>query len=297
MVDQKNALEQIRWRDLIIFVIGTALYGWGLVNVNIPNHLAEGGVSGITLILRALFGVNPALSTLLLNVPLLLLGYRELGRKALIYTIIGIGALSFWLWFWQRFPMAPNLQHDLLISALLAGIFGGLGSGMIYRFGGTTGGSDVIARIMEQKWQIPMGRSLFVLDALVLLTSLVYINVVQMMYTLIASFVFAQLVNFTQQGAYSARAFMIFSTHAEEISHAIMDRLERGTSLLHSEGGYTHREQRVVYVVVDPSELNEVRNIIKEFDDHAFVSIFNVQETLGEGFSFARPKKRFFRLH
>lgn len=134
---------------------------------------------------------------------------------------------------------------------------------------------------------------MFALDAVVLLLSLVYIDIVHMMYTLIASFVFAQVVGLTQQGAYAARSFMIFTDYPEEISHAIMDELERGTSLLKSEGGYSHREQRVVYAVVDPSEVNTVQHIIEEIDPKAFVSIFATQEQLGEGFSYLRPKKKF----
>lgn len=290
--------EKVRLIDILIFIIGTALYGWGLVNVNIPNHLAEGGVSGITLILKALFSINPAISTLVLNIPLLIIGLRLLGKRALLYSLIGILGLSFWLWFWQLFPMYPNLDHDMLISALLAGLFGGAGSGLIYRFGGTTGGTDVIARILEQKLNIPMGRTLFILDIIVLLVSLVYIDIVQMVYTLIASFVFAQIVNFTQEGAYSARAFLIFTNKSEEISHAIMTELERGTSLLHAEGGYTHNQQQVVYAVVDPSEMAAVRDIVKSIDEHAFVTILTAQETLGEGFTYARPKKKtFYQLH
>lgn len=284
--------EKLRFRDFVIFTLGTAMYGWGLVNVNIPNHLAEGGLSGITLILRALLGINPALSTLILNIPLLLLGLRLLGRRALIYTLYGIGGLSFWLWFWQLHPMHLNLHHDLLISALLAGVFGGLGSGLIYRFGGTTGGTDVIARILEQKLNIPMGRTLFALDVVVLAASLVYINVVEMMYTVIAAFVFSQLVNFTEQGSYASRAFLIFTNQPEEISHAIMTELERGTSLLHAEGGYTHAAQKVVYAVVDPSEMNVVRRIIADIDPKAFVTIMDTQETLGEGFTYGQPTKK-----
>lgn len=291
-----RVIEKIRLRDFIIFTIGTSMYGWGLVNVNIPSHLAEGGVTGITLIFRALFHINPALSTLFLNIPLLLLGLRMLGKRALIYTLYGIVGLSFWLWFWQLYPMHLNLHHDLLISAILAGFFGGLGSGLIYRFGGTTGGTDVIARILEQKLNIPMGKTLFALDVVVLTVSLVYINVVEMMYTLIAAFVFAQLVNFTQKGAYAARTFLIFTNYPEEISHAIMQELERGTSLLHAEGGFTHNERKVVYAVVDPSEMNIVRRLINDIDPQAFVTVMDTQETFGEGFSYAQPKKRRFNL-
>lgn len=288
--------NHIRIRDLLLFTVGTAIYGWSLININIPNALAEGGVSGITLIIRALTGFNPAYATLLINIPLLIFGYRQLGRKALIYTIFGTGALSFWLWFWQLFPSHFNLHHDIFISALLAGLFAGFGSGIIYRAGGTTGGTDVLARIFEKNFSIPMGRSLFALDIVVLLASLVYIDINHMIYTLIASFVFAQIVNFTQEGAYPAKAFMIFTSQPEEMSHAIMDSLGRGTSLLTAEGGFTHNQQKVVYAVVDSSEMATVRQIIAEVDERAFVTIINVQETLGEGFTFSRPKRKFLHL-
>lgn len=286
-------LARISLRDLAMITLGTGFYGWSLININIPNQLAEGGLSGVTLILLALFNWNPAYTNLILNMPLLLLGYRILGRRSFIYTIWGIATLSFWLYIWQALPMHPILHHDMLIAGLLAGIISGIGLGIVFRFGGTSGGTDVVARIMEQKFAIQIGRTMFALDAIVLLMSLVYINIVQMMYTLIASFVFAQVVGLTQQGAYTARSFMIFTDYPEEISHAIMDELERGTSLLKSEGGYSHREQRVVYAVVDPSEVSAVQHIIQEIDPKAFVSIFTAQEQLGEGFSYLRPKKKF----
>ncbi|WP_273724146.1 YitT family protein [Leuconostoc mesenteroides] len=289
-------LERISIRDLIMIAIGTGMYGWGLINVNIPNDLAEGGISGITLILRALFNWNPAYTNLLLNVPLLFIGYRILGRRALIYTIWGIASLSFWLWLWQVVPTPPALHHDMLIAGIIAGIIAGFGLGIVFRFGGTSGGSDVVARIVEQKFSIPIGRTMFILDACVLLLSLVYINIVHMMYTLIASFVFSQVVSMTQRGAYDARSFMIFTQYPEEMSHAIMDELDRGTSLLKAEGGYSHQDQRVVYAVVDPSEVSTVRRIVDQVDPKAFVSIFTTQEQLGEGFSYLRPKKSIFKL-
>ncbi|QBC39389.1 YitT family protein [Leuconostoc mesenteroides] len=289
-------LERISIRDLIMIAIGTGMYGWGLINVNIPNDLTEGGISGITLILRALFNWNPAYTNLLLNFPLLFIGYRILGRRALIYTIWGIASLSFWLWLWQVVPTPPALHHDMLIAGIIAGIIAGFGLGIVFRFGGTSGGSDVVARIVEQKFSIPIGRTMFILDACVLLLSLVYIDIVHMMYTLIASFVFSQVVSMTQRGAYDARSFMIFTQYPEEMSHAIMDELDRGTSLLKAEGGYSHRDQRVVYAVVDPSEVSTVRRIVDQVDPKAFVSIFTTQEQLGEGFSYLRPKKSIFKL-
>ncbi len=290
----KMTNQRIRVTDLLMFILGAAIYAWSLVNINIPNSLAEGGVTGITLILRALFGLNPAYTTILLNIPLLFFGFRLMGRRALIYTLFGTLSLSAWLWIWQKVPMTLSLHHDLLISALLAGLFGGVGLGLIMRFGGTTGGTDIIAQVLERKASVPMGRTMFVLDVSVLVISLVYLDLVHMMYTVIASFVFAQMINFTQQGAYSARAFFIFSNHASEISDAIMLQLDRGTSLFHAEGGYTKHPQHVVYTVVDPSEVNTVRQLIKDLDPQAFITISETQETLGEGFTFEKHRRGFF---
>jgi len=290
-----NSSEKIRIRDLIAFILGSALYAWSLINVNIPNNLAEGGISGITLILRALFGLNPAYTTLILNIPLLIIGYKLLGRRSIIYTLFGTISLSFWLWFWQIVPMNPPLHHDALIAAIIAGILGGLGLGIIMRFGGTTGGSDVIALVLERKLNLPMGRTIFALDASVLVLSLIYLDIVHMMYTLIMAFVFAQVLNFTQKDGYSARAFLIFSTKSVEISDAIMAKLERGTSLFNAQGGYTKNQQQVVYTVVDPSEVSTMYELIKEIDPSAFITVSDTSETLGEGFSFSKPDKSLWK--
>ena len=129
---------KIRLIDLLMITIGTSLYAFGFVTVNIADRLAEGGVAGITLLLRFLLGINPALSTILINIPLLIIGYRYLGKKSLIYTIYGTLILSFWIWIWQIIPVSLNIHHDLFIAAILAGIIGGFGLGLVYRFNGTT---------------------------------------------------------------------------------------------------------------------------------------------------------------
>lgn len=128
--------ERLSIIDLIMISLGCAFYGLGLVSVNIANHLAEGGVTGITLIIRYWLHIDPALSTILINIPLIIIGYRYLGKKALVYTVYGTLALSFWIWFWQRFYIPINIHNDLFIAGILAGIFGGVGSGIVYKFGG-----------------------------------------------------------------------------------------------------------------------------------------------------------------
>ncbi|KRO26292.1 hypothetical protein IV88_GL000077 [Pediococcus argentinicus] len=272
-----------------MIALGCCLYGLGLAVVNIPNNLAEGGVTGITLIIRALLKIDPAFSTIAINIPLILIGYRFLGKRALIYTIYGTFMLSFWLYVWQRVPISLDIHHDMFIAGILAGLAGGFGSGVVYRFGGTTGGTDVIARIFEKRRGIPMGRTLFALDAVVLTISLCYIDVLHMMYTLLAAYVFSRIVTFTQVGAYTARGLLIISPHNEQIAQALMDELERGATFLHMQGAYSHEEREMVYCVIGPNELNVAKRIIDRIDPKAFTSILDVHEAIGEGFTYDSP--------
>ncbi len=204
--------------NFLMIALGTAIYAFGFVNFNMVNHLAEGGVSGITLIFHALFKINPAYTQILLNIPLFILGVKIFGKRGMIYTIHGTVCLSIFIWLFQRMSMSIDLAHDTLIAALLAGIFAGIGGGIVFRFGGTTGGGDIIGRYFEQKKGFALGQTLFVFDILVLTLSLSYIDIQHMMYTVIASFVFSQVVAVVQNGGYTVRGMLIISSKYAEIS-------------------------------------------------------------------------------
>ncbi|EMF0079721.1 YitT family protein [Enterococcus hirae] len=282
-------------KEVVMIMVGTSIYAFGLVYLNIANHLAEGGVSGITLILRALLGIDPAYSTLLINIPLILIGGKILGKRSLAYTVLGTVSLSAFLWIWQRVPLQINLQHDLLIVSLLAGLIAGTGSGLVYRMGGTTGGSDIIARILEKNYGISMGRSLLVLDVIVLLASLTYIDLKRMMYTLIVSYVFSRVIDSILDGGYSAKGILVVSNKNEEIAPLLMTGLERGVTFLSGEGGFSGHSKKIIYMVVSSSELNEVKRIVHEIDEKAFLSIINVHEVEGEGFTYLKPQTKLFK--
>lgn len=276
--------ESLRIVDFFTITIGCALYGLGLVLFNIPNKLSEGGITGITLILRALIHINPSYSIIAINLPLIIIGYHFLGKRTLIYTIYGTIMLSLWLFIWQLVPLHIDIHHDMFIAGILAGISGGLGSGLIYRFGGTTGGTDIIAKIMEKEHGVPMGQTLFALDVVVLVASLCYIDILHMMYTLLAAFVFSRIVNFTQVGSYKDLGLLIISDHAHEIADTILNELDRGASLIPMQGAYSKTEKVMLYCVVAQSELQTTKKLISNIDQHAFTSIIEVNEALGEGF-------------
>lgn len=272
----------------IMIFIGASIFSFGLVNFNMANKLAEGGVTGIALIIYNLFHIDPAFSTLALNIPLILIGLKFLGVEALTFTLIGTFSLSLNIWIWQQIPINISVDNDLLIAALLAGLFGGFGSGIVYKFGGTTGGTDIVARIIERKFGLTIGRSLLILDVCVLLLSLTYLSINQMMYTLIAVFVFSLVVDFVQGASYGAKAIMIISNKEEEIGQRIIDELERGVTYIKSEGAYSHEERNMVYCVASLSEINLIKDMTHEIDPTAFLTIFTINEVMGEGFSFEK---------
>ena len=174
----------------------------------------------------------------------------------------------------------------MLIAALLAGIFAGIGGGLVFRFGGTTGGGDIIGRYVEQKKGIAIGQTLFMLDILVLTLSLSYIDIQHMMYTVIASFVFSQVVAVVQNGGYTVRGMLIISDHHEIIASKIMAEVDRGATYLKAEGVYSGQDKKVIYVVLSPTQVLAVKAILSEIDPDAFVSIINVHEVIGSGFTY-----------
>lgn len=272
--------------NFLMIALGTAIYAFGFVNFNMVNHLAEGGVSGITLIFHALFKINPAYTQILLNIPLFILGVKIFGKRGMIYTIHGTVCLSIFIWLFQRMSFSIDLAHDTLIAALLAGIFAGIGGGIVFRFGGTTGGGDIIGRYFEQKKGFALGQTLFVFDILVLTLSLSYIDIQHMMYTVIASFVFSQVVAVVQNGGYTVRGMLIISRKYAAISQKITDEIGRGATYLKAEGVYSGNDTKVIYVVLSPIQVQAVKGILAEIDPDAFVSIINVHEVIGSGFTY-----------
>lgn len=282
--------------DLLMIALGCAIYGISLDMISVPNKLADGGLSGISLILRHFWGINMGLSTLILNIPLILLGYRFMGKRLLAYTIWGTVSLSFFLWFWRSVPIIKqlDLEHDLFLSAISAGVLSGIGLGLVFRYNGTSGGTDIIARICQIKFGISSGKMLLFCDAVVLFASLSYLDIKHMMYTLLASFILSRAMDTIQQGAYSARGLLIISDKYEQIGQMIDLKLERGFTYFKALGGYKQDEKRVIYVVVAPREIPAIKQLIKQEDPNAFVSILEVHEALGEGFTYKQKRHHFF---
>ncbi|MBS4209780.1 YitT family protein [Bacillus sp. FJAT-50079] len=282
----------LKVKNIFFILLGAAIFSFGIVHFNMQNNLAEGGFTGITLLLYFLFNVDPSISNLLLNIPLFLIGWKLLGKKAFTYTIIGTISVSIFLFIFQRFQISIPLEGDLFLAALFAGVFIGIGLGITFRYGGTTGGVDIIARLLHKYKGISMGRTMFIFDAVVITVSLLtYLNHRQAMYTLVAVFVGARVIDFMQEGAYAARGALIISeVHHQEIADAIMDKMNRGVTILNGKGSYSKKEKEILYCVVGRTEIVYLKKIIHAIDPHAFVSVVVVHDVIGEGFTLDENK-------
>jgi uncharacterized membrane-anchored protein YitT (DUF2179 family) len=284
-------LNGLKIKNIFFILLGAAIFSFGLVHFNMQNNLAEGGFTGITLLLYFVFGWSPSITNLLLNLPLFFIGWKLLGRSVFIYTIIGTVGVSIFLAIFQKYQIEMPLYEDLFLAALFAGVFIGIGLGIIFRYGGTTGGVDIIARLAQKYFGWTMGRTMFMFDfGVITLSLLTYLNYREAMYTLVVVFVGARVIDFMQEGAYAARGAMIISDKNEDIAAKIMKEMDRGVTSLKAVGSYTKSERDVLYCVVAKNEIVRLKSVINSVDPHAFVSVTVVHDVLGEGFTLDENK-------
>ncbi|KAA1040197.1 YitT family protein [Macrococcus equipercicus] len=283
---------QIKPLNILMILLGSFIFSFGVVNFNMAHHLTEGGFTGIALILYHLFNWSPAVLNLIFNIPLFFVGYRLLGKTSFVYTLIGTISVSVFLYLCGLMPVHINLQDDLLLVALCGGVLIGLGLGIIFRFGGTTGGVDILARLMKKYFDVPMGRTMFAFDCFVMTLTLLAIGDYKLtLYTLVCVFVGARVIDAIQDAGYSARGAFIISEHHEKIGDEINSLLDRGVTQISAQGHYSKNSRPILYCVVPKNEITRLKQIINAVDPHAFVSLLEVHDVLGEGFTLDENKQ------
>lgn len=279
-------MKGIKLQNILGILLGAAIFSFGFVHFNMQNQLGEGGFSGITLILYFTLNWDPALMNLLLNIPMLILGWRLLGRRSFIYTVIGTVSVSVFIKLFQIYEVQLGLQDDLFLVSLFAGVFLGVGLGIVFRCGGTTGGVDILARLAQKYAGWSMGKTMFTFDVFVILLSwLTFLDARSMMYTLVAVYVCGRVIDFVQDGAYSAKGAFIISTKSDEIANFITEKMGRGVTVFDGHGHFTKEHRDVLYCVVARNELVRLKSIVHTLDPHAFISIIDVRDVAGEGFT------------
>jgi uncharacterized membrane-anchored protein YitT (DUF2179 family) len=249
----------------------------------VPYNIAPGGVSGLAIVIHYFLNFPVGATMLALNIPLFILGIKQLGGRFGIRTLFGTAALSVLVDFtsWMKFD-----TNDLLLSSIFGGILMGIGLGLVFRAGATTGGTDLAARIIHSFAQyFTVGQLMFFADACVVLLAAFSFRSYELgLYAIVTIFISAKIVDAIVEGFDVTKGAFIISEHSEEISNKILDELSRGVTALKGTGMYTKQDKDVLLVVVERTEVIRLKELVKGIDDKAFVILTDIREVLGEGF-------------
>jgi uncharacterized membrane-anchored protein YitT (DUF2179 family) len=283
-------LSTVIWRTVAGIFLDYALIVCGAVCVAlaadlflIPNQVVSGGLVGIATILHYTLGTPVGLVTLLINVPLFVAGLRWTGGVRFALRT-GVAVLVMSLALDLLPPYLPQTVSDPLLYTLYGGLLDGLGMGLVFRSGGTTGGTDILARVLQRFTSLNLGGVLLAINVAILGAAAIVFGLEPALYALLVAYVSSRVIDLLQEGFSHARAALIISSRPNSIRTRVMTELGRGVTVLVGRGGYTTARRQVLYCVVAQSEVSQLKRLVNEADPNAFIVISQAQEVLGEGF-------------
>ena len=284
---KKRIWKEILWAGTT--AIGSALFALGFAMFLIPNDINTGGISGLAMILRELLGFGSiGTLTLVMNIPLFLIGGVKIGKRFFAGSLIGMVLSSVLI---DLFALIPFATPEPLIGGLYGGVLCGAGLGLVFMAGASTGGSDILVRLLKNRYRnMPIGSISMMFDAMVvLLTGLVFRDISKALYSGVVVFVCGQVIDAVVYRFDYSRVALIISKEHEKIAKAISDQLDRGATYLHGAGSYTHQNIEVVLAVVRKGQLAELKELVMDIDENAFVIVQEAHQVLGDGFAHYSP--------
>lgn len=279
----KNIRENILWALKI--ALGCAIFAVGFDVFLEPNGLNAGGITGIAMIFTHVAGFGTVgIVSALINLPLFFMGGKKIGARFFFGSILGTIFLSFFL---DLFMIIPEMETEPLIAALYGGLICGLGLGIVFMQDASTGGADIVVRLLKSKYRnMNMGQIAIILDFVVATaTGIVFGDIASMLYILITVFLSGQIVDgVLYKFDYSKVAYIISAKH-EPIAEAINDKLERGVTYLYGQGYYTGNDTKVILTAVKKGQLAQLKELVVSIDPNAFIIVQEAHQVLGDGFA------------
>lgn len=275
-------LQNERVLAYVQIVIGSVIAALSYPMFLVPNAIAPGGVTGIATILNHIVDWPVGMTSLALNVPLFILGYRSMGRifafRSLVATVLFSLLIDF-------LPVGA-VTTDPLLGSVFGGVLLGGGLGLILRGGATTGGSDMVARMVHARFQhISVGAFLMSIDFLVVLAAGFFIKVEYALYAFISIYLSSRLIDTVMEGFSKQKACYVISKSYDLVKRELMEKLDRGVTLLHAQGGYSGEDRPMLLCILSAQEVGQLKAIVRQADEEAFVFITDAFEVLGEGFN------------
>jgi uncharacterized membrane-anchored protein YitT (DUF2179 family) len=278
--------------DYVLLLIGATIQAVGLRLFLVPANLASGGVTGISQLINHFTNWPIGLMVLIGNLPLFLIGWRFLGgRRFALRTAFAVLVYSLVVDLLPRLHLLPmnGITDDIFLNSLYGAVVSGIGYGLVYRARGTSGGSDILARILNHYRSLSMTQSYLMVDSAVILSAGFVFGWKQALYAIITLYVSGIVSENVLEGSGTVRTALIVTEQAKSISERVLEEMERGVTILQGTGAYTGTERPVIYCVITRSEVAQLKSIVREIDPLAFIVIGQAHEALGEGF---KPLKR-----
>lgn len=279
-----NTMEQDNiYVRYTIIIVGITIMSIGVNGFLRQAHLLSGGVAGISTGINYLTNINVGLITLLINIPIFILGFIYLEKDFLITSLINMVLFSFIIGITQEVGNVIPID-DILLQSVYGGILCGIGNGLVFRTKSSLGGTDIIGAILKNKLNIAIKNTAFGLNLAIVSVSSLLFGLNLALYTLIAMFLNAQVMNYIKDALNDEKAVMVFSNNSHQIAKDIMQTLVRGVTFLEAEGGYTNEKKKIIYCVVLSREIPKIKDIALKHDEKAFISVNDINEVKGRGF-------------
>jgi len=281
----KNVARREQLMAWLLIVVGCLIGGAAYPMFLEPCNIAPGGLSGVAMILNTFTGWPVGITSLVLNIPLFIVGYNSMGRmfafRSLVATILFSLAID-----GLKLIGTPALTMDPMLGTIFGGVLLGVGLGMILRGGATTGGSDMAARVVHRYLPfLSVGMFVFLIDCLVVVAAAFCFDVMSALYALICIFLCGKVIDAVMLGLSKNKACFVMTEKWEQINQRVLEEMDRGVTLIEARGGYTGSERPMVLCVLPPQEVARLKSIVREEDERAFMFITEAHEALGEGFS------------
>ena len=277
---KKHRLLQYFRKYLLLF-IGSIIYAAGLEIFLVPNNVIDGGVVGIAIMASHLTGLPFWVFLVVINIPFVYLGYKQIGKTFTIATLFSILSLSYWS---NIFLPVPGLTEDLFLASVYGGVILGIGVGLIVRYGGSLDGSEIVAILMDKRSSFSVGEIVLIINLFILTGAGLVFGWDRAMYSLFTYFIASKVIDITIEGLDESKAVIIVSDQSTAITSALMDRLGRGVTILRGEGAYSGDAKNILYTVITRLEVAKLKAIIEEIDEKAFVTINDVHDVFGGTF-------------
>ncbi|MGM0882129.1 MAG: YitT family protein [Bacillota bacterium] len=279
---QHHKLSKLEVLRRVLFItLGAVLVSVGLEIFLVPNQIIDGGIVGISIISSYLSGLPLGLFLFLLNLPFLVLGYKQIGKTFAISTLYGVTVMSIGTFLLHP---VPPLTVEPFLAAIFGGVILGIGVGMVIRFGGSLDGTEIVAILFNKRLPFSVGETVMFFNLFILGSAGFVYSWDRAMYSLIAYYIAFRMIDITIEGFDESKAVWIISEESNEIGDAIMSRLGRGVTYLHGEGGFTGGSKRVIFCVITRLEEAKMKSIVHELDPVAFLAVGNIHDVKGGRF-------------